>query len=210
MQNRCSKKLEIHCHNGSRNELKSFKISLLRRPLASDSVIFGLLELCQNIMFFWYLSGGSKSRKVGPRCGQRGTLGTKTGARVVDFQEPRPPGGGPKYTHASKERRGRQKERRTKKERVRHVEKDTKGFEHASGQRPGELLSPRVRWNFSWGTTELLFGYDGTSPRVRCNSSSCAMELLHVLFMGRVPRHRGDGSKCATAVRAHDVGALGQ
>ena len=50
------------------------------------------------------------------------------------------PGGGPKYTHASKERRGRQKERRTKKERVRHVEKDTKGFEHASGQRPGELF----------------------------------------------------------------------
>ena len=48
------------------------------------------------------------------------------------------PGGGPKYTHASKERRGRQKERRTKKERVRHVEKGTKGFEHASGQRPGE------------------------------------------------------------------------
>ena len=53
---------------------------------------------------------------------------------------PRPPGGGPKYAHASKERRGRQKERRTKKERVRHVEKGTKGFEHASGQRPGELL----------------------------------------------------------------------
>ena len=48
------------------------------------------------------------------------------------------PGGGPKYTHASKERRGRQKERRTKKERVRHVEQGTKGFEHASGQRPGE------------------------------------------------------------------------
>ena len=70
-------------------------------------------------------------------------MGTKTGARVVDFQEPRPPGGGPKYTHASKERRGRQKERRTKKERVRHVEKGTKGFEHASGQRPGEF-SPKV------------------------------------------------------------------
>ena len=53
---------------------------------------------------------------------------------------PRPPGGGPKYTHASKERRGRQKERRTKKERVRKVEKGTKGFEHASGQRPGEFF----------------------------------------------------------------------
>ena len=25
---------------------------------------------------------------------------------MVDFREPRPPGGGPKYTHASKERRG--------------------------------------------------------------------------------------------------------
>ena len=54
------------------------------------------------------------------------------------------PGGGPKYTHASKERRGRQKERRTKKERVRHVEKGTKGFEHASGQRPGEFIVARL------------------------------------------------------------------
>ena len=59
---------------------------------------------------------------------------------MVDCRELWPPGGGPKYTHASKERRGRQKERRTKKERVRHVEKGTKGFEHASGQRPGEFL----------------------------------------------------------------------
>ena len=72
-------------------------------------------------------------------------MGTKAGARVVDFQEPRPPGGGPKYTHASKERRGRQKERRTKKERVRHVEKGTKGFEHASGQRPGEFFKHRFQ-----------------------------------------------------------------
>ena len=40
MQNRCSKKLENHCQNGSQNELKSFKISLLRRPLAIDSVDF--------------------------------------------------------------------------------------------------------------------------------------------------------------------------
>ena len=108
--------------------------------MAINFVICSLLERCQTIMFFWYLSGGSKSRKVGPRCGQRGTLGTKAGARVVDFQEPRPPGGGPKYTHASKERRGRQKERRTKKERVRHVENGTKGFEHARGQRPGEFF----------------------------------------------------------------------
>ena len=56
MQNRCSKKLENHCQNGSQNELKSFKISLLRRPLAIDSVIFGLLERCQNIMFFFCTS----------------------------------------------------------------------------------------------------------------------------------------------------------
>ena len=34
-----------------------------------------------------------------------------------------------------------QKERRTKKERVRKVEKGTQGFEHASGQRPGEFLT---------------------------------------------------------------------
>ena len=63
---------------------------------------------------------------------------------MVGFRAPRPQGGGPKYAHASKERRGRQKERRTKKERVRHVEKGTEGFEHASGQRPGEFLEPRI------------------------------------------------------------------
>ena len=38
------------------------------------------------------------------------------------------PGGGPKYAHASKEGRGEQKERRTKKERVRHVEEGTRGI----------------------------------------------------------------------------------
>ena len=67
---------------------------------------------------------------------RKGAKGSSSGGGLSGAAAP---GGGPKYTHASKERRGRQKERRTKKERVRHVEKGTKGFEHASGQRPGEL-----------------------------------------------------------------------
>ena len=78
MQNRCSKKLEIHCQNGSQNELKSLKISLLRRPLAIDSVIFGLLERCQNIMCFlvplWRLKKSkswTKMRPMGPQCRER-------------------------------------------------------------------------------------------------------------------------------------------
>ena len=66
--------------------------------------------------------------------------GAKGWSSSGGLSEAAAPGGGPKYTHASKERRGRQKERRTKKERVRHVEKGTKGFEHASGQRPGEFF----------------------------------------------------------------------
>ena len=83
MQNRCSKKLENHCQNGSQNELKSFKISLLRRPLAIDSVIFGLLERCQNIMFFlvplWRLKKSkswTKMRPMGPQyCERHRTFG---------------------------------------------------------------------------------------------------------------------------------------
>ena len=78
MQNRCSKKLENHCQNGSQNELKSIKISLLRRPLAIDSVIFGLLERCQNIMFFlvplWRLKKSKswpKMRPTGPQPRER-------------------------------------------------------------------------------------------------------------------------------------------
>ena len=71
MQKRCSKKLENHCQNGSQNDLKSFKISLLRRPLVIDSVNLGVLERCQNSMFFCTSLDAQKNRKVGPRCGQR-------------------------------------------------------------------------------------------------------------------------------------------
>ena len=71
MQNRCSKKLENHCQNGSQNELKSIKISFLRRPLAIDSLIFGVLERCQNIMFFlvprWRLKKSKSWPKMRPK-----------------------------------------------------------------------------------------------------------------------------------------------
>ena len=74
MQNRCSKKLENHCQNGSQNELKSIKISLLRRPLAIDSVIFGLLERCQNIMFFLVPLWRLKKSKSWPKMRPKGAL----------------------------------------------------------------------------------------------------------------------------------------
>ena len=77
MQNRCSKKLENHCQNGSQNELKSFKISLLRRPLAIDSVIFGLLERCQNIMFFLVPLWRFKKSKSWAKMRPKGNLGDK-------------------------------------------------------------------------------------------------------------------------------------
>ena len=50
-----------------------------------------------------------------------------------------PQGAAPSTRTRQKKEGERQKERRTKKERVRKVEKGTKGFEHASGQRPGEF-----------------------------------------------------------------------
>ena len=94
MQNRCSKKLENHCQNGSQNELKSFKISLLRRPLAIDSVFISLLERCQNIMCFlvplWRLKKSkswTKMRPMGPQCRERQKK-QRTLARLV-------PQGGP-------------------------------------------------------------------------------------------------------------------
>ena len=78
MQNRCSKKLEIHCQNGFQNDLKSVQISPLRRPLAIDSVICGLLERCQNIMCFlvplWRLKKSKswpKMRPTGPQPRER-------------------------------------------------------------------------------------------------------------------------------------------
>ena len=87
MQNRCSKKLENHCQNGSQNELKSFKISLLRRPLAIDSVIFGLLERCQNNMFFCTSLEAQKTRKVGQGCGKEAPWGQRPCTRDPIFED---------------------------------------------------------------------------------------------------------------------------
>ena len=59
---------------------------------------------------------------------------------MVDFREPRPQGAAPSTrTRQKKEGDGRKKEELRKKERVRHVEKGTKEFEHASGQMPGDF-----------------------------------------------------------------------
>ena len=108
--------------------------------MAIDVVNFGLLERCQNIMFFCGTSlEVQKVEKLGRDAAKGEPWGQRLGLGWWTFRSRGPQGAAPSTRTRQKKEGERQKERRTKKERVRHVEKGTKGFEHASGQRPGEF-----------------------------------------------------------------------
>ena len=117
MQNRCSKTLKNHCQNGVPKWAKIHQNIALEATFGHWFCDFWACGAMPKHHVFLYLSWGSKSRKVGPRCGQRGTWGTKGGARVVDFQKPRPSGTAPSTrTRQKKEGDGRKKEEPRKKE----------------------------------------------------------------------------------------------
>ena len=81
-----------------------------------------------------------KIQKNGPRCDLERIRDQRVEPRWCTFASQGPQGAAPSTRTRQKKEGERQKERRTKKERVRKVEKGTKGFEHASGQRPGEFI----------------------------------------------------------------------
>ena len=80
-----------------------------------------------------------KIEKISPRCDLEPIRGQRVEPEWWTFASQGPQGAATSTRTRQKKEGERQKERRTKKERVRHVEKGTKGFEHASGQRPGEI-----------------------------------------------------------------------
>ena len=78
-----------------------------------------------------------KIEKISPRCDLEPIRDQRVELRWCTFASQGPQGAAPSTRTRQKKEGERQKER--KKERVRKVEKGTKGFEHASGQRPGEF-----------------------------------------------------------------------
>ena len=74
-------------------------------------------------------------RKIDPRCDSE----PKADYRALICWPHGPHTPAPTYAHATKERRGQQKERRSKKERGYVVTRVQEGSEHARGQRPGGL-----------------------------------------------------------------------
>ena len=82
-----------------------------------------------------------KIQKNGPRCDLERIWDQRVEPRWCIFASQAPQRAAPSTRTRQKKEGERQKERRTKKERVRKVEKGTKGFEHASGQRPGEFYA---------------------------------------------------------------------
>ena len=81
-----------------------------------------------------------KIEKISPRCDLEPISDQRPELWWWTFASQGPQGTAPRTRTRQKNEGERQKERRTKKERVRKVEKGTKGFEHASGQRPGEFF----------------------------------------------------------------------
>ena len=83
-----------------------------------------------------------KMKKNGPRYDFEPIRDQRVEPRWCTFASQGPQGAAPSTRTRQKKEGERQKERRTKKERVRKVEKDTNGFEHAT--RLGKLTARKL------------------------------------------------------------------
>ena len=123
----------------------------------------------KSILTFGMFPKVPKIKHIGPRCDFELKRDERLEPELWTFGSRGPQGAAPSTRTRQKKEGERQKERRTKKERVRKVEKGTKGFEHASGQRPGEF--------------EVTRGY-GAVPRRRGYPQKCMMrENIWVVVM---------------------------